>query len=118
MSQFGKKIRKLRRERELTLSAVAQATGVSTSYISAIERGRRPPFRAQKLVRLAEVLTTDLESLRALAALENTRFELKANPGSFKADVASALARGWDDLDESQLRRLEEVLHVTRKKEE
>lgn len=70
---FGRLLRTRRAELDLTQAMVADATGVVTSYICDIERGRRGPMRLNKLVLLAEVLRVPLETLEAAAKID---FEL------------------------------------------
>lgn len=43
MGDLGRAIRKLRRERELTIEGLAFAAGVHPTYVSSIERGLRNP---------------------------------------------------------------------------
>ncbi len=40
---FGSEVRQLRRAREMTLKAISEASGISVSYLSAIERGASNP---------------------------------------------------------------------------
>ena len=42
----GEKIRKLRKEKKLTLKDIAEATGLSIGYISQLERGAVEPSLA------------------------------------------------------------------------
>ncbi len=65
----GPKIRRLRRELRLTQAAMADALGVSTSYLNLIERDQRP-ISAQILLRLVEVFDIDP---RGLAGDEEAR---------------------------------------------
>jgi len=58
----GQRIREIRREREMTLKDVAEATGLSLTYLSDVERGRTTPS-LKTLARVAEglaITTTDL----------------------------------------------------------
>jgi transcriptional regulator with XRE-family HTH domain len=43
MGDLGRAIRKLRRERELTIEGLAFAAGIHPTYVSSIERGLRNP---------------------------------------------------------------------------
>ena len=65
----GPKIRRLRRELRLTQAAMADALGVSTSYLNLIERDQRP-ISAQILLRLVEAFDIDP---RGLAGDEEAR---------------------------------------------
>lgn len=59
---FGYAVRSLRDERELSQEQLADATGISVSYISEIEHGRRSPSLAI-LARLAAGFRIPLSEL-------------------------------------------------------
>jgi predicted transcriptional regulator/transcriptional regulator with XRE-family HTH domain len=65
----GSRIRRLRRELALTQAAMANALGISTSYLNLIERDQRP-ISAQILLQLVEVFDIDP---RGLAGDEEAR---------------------------------------------
>lgn len=58
----GARIRRLRRERNLTLTQMSDRLGISTSYLNLIERNQRP-ISVQLLIRLAECYDIDLKGL-------------------------------------------------------
>jgi transcriptional regulator with XRE-family HTH domain len=53
---LGEKIRRLRKEKKLTLDGLAEATGSSKSYIWEIENRNPPRPSAEKVARIAEAL--------------------------------------------------------------
>lgn len=55
LASFGAEIRELRKARQMTLADMAEASGVSVSHLSAIERGTVNPTLA-KISRIAEAL--------------------------------------------------------------
>lgn len=65
----GPRIRRLRREQRLTQAAMAEALGISTSYLNLIERDQRP-ISAQILLQLIDVFDIDP---RGLAGDEEAR---------------------------------------------
>ena len=72
---LGVKLKQLRQERGFTLQTVAQRAGVSISYLSEIEKGKKYP-KPDKLVDLAHALGVpydDLVSLKVDEALEGLR---------------------------------------------
>ena len=72
---LGVKLKGLRQERGLTLQALAARAGVSVSYLSEIEKGKKYP-KPEKLVDLAaalEVAYDDLVSLRVEEPMEALR---------------------------------------------
>ena len=70
MITFGERIRELRREAGLTQWDVANRTGVSNTYISALESGRKPAPPHVIVTALASCLQTSEETLWALARAE------------------------------------------------
>jgi len=67
MKTFGEKIRELRRKGNLTQWDVAERTGVSNTYISALESGRKPAPPHVIVTALAACLQTSEDALWALA---------------------------------------------------
>lgn len=60
---LGEKIRKLRKEKGLTLDKLAELTGSSKSYIWELENKNPPRPSADKLGKIAEQLETTMEFL-------------------------------------------------------
>jgi len=67
MKTFGEKIKELRRKGNLTQWEVADHTGVSNTYISALESGRKPAPPHAIVTALASCLQTSEDVLWALA---------------------------------------------------
>ena len=59
---LGPRLKRLRRELDLTQSRMAEELGVSASYLNLLERNQRP-VTAQVLLRLAEAYDLDLRTL-------------------------------------------------------
>ncbi|MBN8551401.1 MAG: DUF2083 domain-containing protein [Caulobacterales bacterium] len=77
---LGGRLKRLRRELDLTQTAMAGDLGVSPSYLNHIERNQRP-VSAQLLLRLAETYDVDLRSLgQNDAASAEVLSELLADP--------------------------------------
>lgn len=62
-SGLGERVRKRRKALGLTAKAIAKASGVSTSYISQVERGHQEDPSLPALRRLADALNMDLHAL-------------------------------------------------------
>ena len=61
---LGARLKRLRRELDLTQSRMADELGVSPSYLNLLERNQRP-VTAQMLLRLADAYDLDLRTLSA-----------------------------------------------------
>ena len=59
----GPRIRRIRKEKELTQTAMAEAIGISPSYLNLIERNQRP-LTVQLILKLATTFKIDLEDLQ------------------------------------------------------
>ncbi len=62
--------------RELTLKDIAEALGVSVSFVSDVEQGRRKPFdeeKTEKLIEFLELTEEDIALMYDLAARENSK---------------------------------------------
>jgi HTH-type transcriptional regulator, competence development regulator len=67
MEQFGSYLRRLRKEKGLTLKQVEKAAKVSNAYMSLVERGRRNPPHPDILRRLAKVYEVSQRELLVAA---------------------------------------------------
>ncbi len=62
--------------RELTLKDIAEELGVSVSFVSDVEQGRRKPYdeeKTQKLIAFLDLTEEDVALMYDLAARENSR---------------------------------------------
>jgi transcriptional regulator with XRE-family HTH domain len=76
MTPFGAKLRDLRRSRNVTLSAMAAAIGVSPSYLSSLERGKRGKptwLMVQRIIAYFNVIWDEAEELQRLAETSDPR---------------------------------------------
>ena len=62
MASFGKKLRKLRQEKKLSLDEMAEATNSSKSFLWELEKGTKNPS-AEKLAELAKFFGVTLDYL-------------------------------------------------------
>jgi len=76
VTPFGARIRALRLERGATLKDMAQAIGVSSAYLSALEHGRRgrPTFALlQAIIQYFNIIWDDADELFRLSDLSDPR---------------------------------------------
>ena len=67
MDSFGAYVRKLRKQKGLTLKQVERLAKVSNAYLSLLERGQRKPPRPEILKRMAEVYEVPVRELMIAA---------------------------------------------------
>ncbi len=120
MTPFGEKIRLLRAERGVTQKDMAQAIGVSSAYLSALEHGKRGRpswYLIQRIINYFNVIWDDADRIVALAHLSHPRITIDTSGLSPKATaLANHLADQISNLTETQLDRLLGSLSAARKK--
>ena len=62
IQKFGQKVRKLRKQKDLTQEKLAELTGIDYSYLNLIENGKRNPS-LKVIAKLARVLGVPLDDL-------------------------------------------------------
>ena len=116
--KFGLKIKHLREAKKVTdpafsLRRFAEAVGLSPTFISKIENGEFDPPRAEKIIKIAELLGTDPDELLELAGRADPDLvEQVKKPG-----VADFLRTATENLDEEQLRELTKKIRAMKKQD-
>jgi transcriptional regulator with XRE-family HTH domain len=110
MTPFGAKIRELRAARGITLSEMAEAIGVSASYLSALEHGHRgrPTWSMiQRIIGYFNVIWDEAEDLAQLARHSHPRVTIDTSGlDPLATELANRLAETIADLDPPTLERL------------
>jgi len=108
--KFGKTVRKLREERNISIAQFARKVGMSPSYLAPIERDVFPPPTEQKVVRIAKALDQDPDELLALAGRigSDLRRIIRRQPAS-----SGRLLRAIDGLP---TRDIDELVATARRK--
>ena len=118
MTPFGERLRALREERGLQLKDMAVALGVSSTYLSALEHGRRsrPNWSfVQRVIHYFNIIWDEADELQRLAELSDPQISLKTSGLSSKAtELANRLARDIGELSDEDLSRLLDVLNEAR----
>ena len=107
MTPFGQRLRELRDERGITQAQLAEALQVSSSYLSALEHGRRgkPTWAlVQRIIGHLQVIWDDAEELERLARLSDPRVTIDTAKLPAKCTlVANELAERIAFLDDEAL---------------
>jgi len=110
MTPFGKRLRELREDKGESLTSLASAVGVSASYLSALEHGRRgrPGFHlVQKIIGHLGVIWDEAEELVDLARLSHPKVTVDTGGLDPRAtEIANRLARDIGMLDKKTLDQL------------
>ena len=111
MTPFGDRMRKLRAERGMTLKDMAEAIGVSSAYLSALEHGKRgrPGWHLiQRILAYFNIIWDDAEDVVRLARISHPRITIDTAGLSPKAtELSNRLA---DDIGKLDPNVLDEIL--------
>lgn len=114
LTPFGKQVRKLRIDVGVTLKSMADAMGVTSSYLSAIETGKRAITD--------QVLNSIISYFGNVGVLANAELAKAARDSQQSVEinlsgknqnareVAMAFARNFDELSDDEFARLRELL--------
>ena len=106
MTEFGNFCRKLRIDRGEILAEMAQKLGVSASFLSTVERGKKsiPKRWLENLSILYHLSTSESQELsQAISNSANViSFDMK-NINNTQRDFLTILARKFDEIDEPSL---------------
>lgn len=120
MTPFGEKLRALRAERGITLGEMADAIGVTPTYLSALEHGRRgrPNWVfVQRVIHFFNVIWDDAEELQRLADVSHPRVVIDTAGLDPRATLlANRLARRIGELDAATLEKLLKNLELKKKR--
>ena len=118
MTPFGERVRELRRERGLLLKDMAAHLGVSTAYLSALERGERgkPTWTLlQGILQYFRIIWDEADELVRLADLSDPKVRIDAGPKGARAILlVNRLARELPALREADIEALIAVLDRAR----
>jgi transcriptional regulator with XRE-family HTH domain len=114
MTPFGEKVRRLRRERGLLLKDMAAHLGVSSAYLSALERGERgkPTWSLiQGTLQYFHIIWDEADELARLADMSDPRVKIDTAGTNPRATLlANRLAREIGGLTEDEVDVLLAVL--------
>jgi transcriptional regulator with XRE-family HTH domain len=114
MTPFGERVRRLRRERGLLLKDMAAHLGVSSAYLSALERGERgkPTFTLiQGVIQYFNIIWDEADELARLADLSEPRVKIETGSSTPRKTLfANRLAREIAQLTDEEVEELLAIL--------
>lgn len=113
ITKFGKQLRKLRIDKTITLRAMADEMGISPSYLSSIETGKRNISENffSSVVNYFGLQGSDVDMLRQYADLSRNEITLlleEANDAQKKSAVF--FARRLNELSDDDLSKINKIL--------
>ena len=117
MTPFGDRMRKLRSERGITLKEMAEALGVSSAYLSALEHGKRgrPGWHLiQRILAYFNIIWDEADEVVRLARTSHPRITIDTSGLDPKAtELANRLA---DEIGKLDAITLDELLAILGRK--
>ncbi|MFO1131715.1 MAG: helix-turn-helix domain-containing protein [Hyphomicrobiales bacterium] len=117
MTPFGERMRKMRSERGVTLKEMAEALGVSSAYLSALEHGKRgrPGWHLiQRILAYFNIIWDEADDVVRLARISHPRITIDTSGLTPKAtELANRLA---DDIGKLDAATLDELVAILGKK--
>lgn len=118
MTPFGARLRSLRRQRGINLKDMAQALGVSSAYLSALEHGKRgrPSWHlVQGVIAYFNIIWDDAEELVKLARVSHPRITIDtAGLDPQATELANRLSTNISKLDAETIAQLLALLNKNR----
>jgi transcriptional regulator with XRE-family HTH domain len=110
LTDFGKALRKLRIEQGEKMQDMANAIGVSVSFLSAIETGAKsvPMEKVEKIITRYDLKGAEARELHSLAAKSKAMVRIKVRPES--RQLVTAFARKVKDLSPSKRHAILQIL--------
>jgi len=111
LTPFGIAVRKLRLDKGLKLLDMAEKIGVTPSFLSAIETGRKP-IPGGFLTKISRSIPLSLEEISTLRkAIDRTRTEVRVNKKSEQdRELIAAFARRLDDVPAEIIDELRKIV--------
>ena len=107
MTPFGERLRALRETRGIKLKDMADELGVSSTYLSALEHGRRskPNWSfVQRVIHYFNIIWDEADELQRLADVSDPKIAIETAGLSPKAtELANRLSREIGGLSETDL---------------
>ena len=116
MTPFGRRVRELRSDRNITQKQMAADLGVSAAYLSALEKGNRgaPSWQfVQKVITYFNIIWDDAEELQTLARTSHPRVVVDTTGMSPEAtELANLLASRIGELTQQDVLQIIHEVHV------
>ena len=88
MNTFGEFAEQKRREKGISIRQFAGMIGLSPSYVSAVEKGRRNPYDKNKLEKMIDIFSLSKKEIDEMYSLAGRSKNVKAND-TVSADISS-----------------------------
>ena len=113
LSEYGKTLRKIRIDNGFTLAQMAKAVGITSAYLSTIERGKRniPKNLTQNIIGHYELSNEQATELQKAEYLSMDSFEIELSAVSLhKKTLVLSLAKNLKNMTYEQVARIKSIM--------
>lgn len=113
LSNYGKVLRKIRIDKGLTMAQMAKAIGITSAYLSTIERGKRniPKSLTQDIIGHYELSNEQVAELRKAEYLSMDSVEIDISAVSLhKKTLVLSLAKNLKNMTYEQVARIKSIM--------
>lgn len=114
ITNFGKELRKLRIDNDELLKNMADKLGVTISYLSAVEHGKRevPDDWIDTISELYQLSDAEKDNLEDLAYMSKNKVSIDLlEVNDKKKNTALAFARKFDNLSDEEINKINKILN-------
>lgn len=116
ITPYGKAVRRLRLEKEITMSRMAEGLNLSPAFLSGVETGSKkiPADLPEKTADFLKATPAERNSLREAAALSAQEFRVGVSRGASVHDreIAAMFARRFPNLNDDEKASIRRILEV------
>lgn len=113
LSNYGKILRKIRIDKGLTMAQMAKAIGITSAYLSTIERGKRniPKNLTQDIIGHYELSNEQVAELRKAEYLSMDSFEIDLSDVDLdKKTLVLSLAKNLKNMTYEQVEMIKNIV--------
>ena len=113
LSAYGKILRKIRIDKGLTMAQMAKAVGITSAYLSTIERGKRniPKSLTQDIIGHYELSNEQVAELRNAEYLSRDSIEIELEDMELsKKSLALSFANNLKDMTYEQVALIDDIM--------
>lgn len=114
LTPFGKAVRKIRIDRGISLKAMADTLGVSSSYVSAVENGRKPIAKSffNEVVLFFNLNENERKELDRAKDLSSNSIVINVTSSNENArETLLAFARRFESLPDNELKKIQAIIN-------
>lgn len=113
VSEYGKILRKIRIDKGLTMAQMAKAAGITSAYLSTIERGNRniPKYLTQNVINHYELSNEQVAELQKAEYLSTNSVEIELSGVNLdKKALVLSLAKNLKSMTYEQVEMIKNIV--------